>query len=105
MKPLSIRKVAIATVTVIILSAFSSNPQQRHPVCAMNGNVHYYYYLDNGDTFDAYNTIADEITHLEIILGTYVDTNPSGGYIVARGYINNNYPHTIWPNSYMYAHD
>ncbi|HVV07241.1 MAG TPA: hypothetical protein VHC96_23600 [Puia sp.] len=105
MKPLSIRKVAMAALAVVFLSAFRSDPQRQIPLCTSNGNVHYYFYLDDGDTFDAYNTVGDEITRLEVLLGAFIDTNPSGGYEVARGYINNNYPHTIWPSAYLFEHD
>lgn len=79
MKPLSIRKVAMAALAVVFLSAFRSDPQRQIPLCTSNGNVHYYFYLDDGDTFDAYNTVGDEITRLEVLLGAFIDTNPSGG--------------------------
>jgi len=78
-------------------------PGNRHTT-TLQDNTHYYWYLADDDSYDAYDTIAGEIAHLEVLTGVYVDTSPFGGTLVARGYSNNAYPHTIWPSSLLYAH-
>ena len=103
MKPSSFRKVALATAWFILFSAFTDK-QASPNASVVKQNAHYYYYLADDDSYDAYNTVADEIAHLEDLFGVYVSTSPSGGTLLARGYINNWYPHTIWPSSYLYAH-
>lgn len=105
MKPSSFRKVALATAWFILFSAFTPGKKASPPTPASGSNTSYYYYLEPGDTFDSYNTVAGEISRLESITGLYVDTNPFGGTLVAKGYTNNIVPHTIWPSSYLYSHD
>jgi hypothetical protein len=105
MKPLSISRVAIATAWLILFSAFTNGKQASSSTSHHSrDNTYYYYYLADDDSYDAYNTVAGEIAHLESLYGVYVDTNPFGGTLLARGYINNWYPHTIWPSSYLYGH-
>jgi hypothetical protein len=115
MKPLSLRYVAIAAVCLLLCSAFSLrkivfpaqiSPAQASasPQVAAKDNTHYYFYLDEDDSFDAYNTVADEIVRQEGITGHYVSTSPSGGTLLVSGYANNVYQHTIWPSSNLYSH-
>jgi hypothetical protein len=104
MKPSSFRKVAFATACIILLSAFvHRHASPTHSIPAAQ-NAHYYYYIQPADTFDAFSTVGDEITRLEIRYGTVVNTSPSGGTLIAKGFINNWYPHLVWPSSLLYAH-
>jgi hypothetical protein len=104
MKPSSLRKVAWAIAWFILFTAFVPGKQSASSAPVYAQNAHYYYYLADDDSYDAYNTVGAEIAHLQVLYGTYVNTNPFGGTLVARGYINDWYPHTIWPASYLYAH-
>lgn len=105
MKPSSFGRLAIAAGLCLFFIAFapqhSSSPQR----LISRDNTHYYYFMVPSDTFDAYNTVADEIFRLQTITGCYVDTNPFGGTLLAKGYTSNVVPHTIWPSSYLYLHD
>ncbi len=105
MKPSSFRKVALATAWFVLFSAFTPGKKASPSILALGDNTHYYYFLVPTDTFDAYNTVADEIARLQSLTGSYVDTNPFGGTLLAKGYTNNIVPHTIWPSSYLYLHD
>ena len=101
MKPSSFR-VAIAAAWIVLLSAFTT-PRE----CISNASqagAHYYYYLEPSDSYDAYNSVADEILRLEYMTGHYVDTSPFGGTLIASGYTNNDYPHSIWASSRLYVH-
>ena len=100
MKPLSLRLTIMVIAWTILSSAIS--PIQR--ATSFKDNTHYYWYLDADDSYDGYQTIADEIAHLEILTGVYVDTSPYGSDLVANGFSNNAYPHTVWPSSLLYAH-
>ncbi|MDO6433036.1 hypothetical protein Q4E93_20680 [Flavitalea sp. BT771] len=105
MKPSSFRKVAMATAWLIMLSAFTTGKQANRFAVVSGDNTHYYYYMASGDTYDAFNTVADEIARLQTLTGEYVDTNPFGGTILAKGYTNNVVPHNVWPSSYLYLHN
>lgn len=90
----------MVTAWVILSSAIPHNQSST----AFKDNTYYYWYLADDDSYDAYSTISAEISHLETLYGTYVDTSPFGGTLVARGYNSNVYPHTVWPSSLLYAH-
>ena len=101
MKPLSIRSLTAMLAWLITCSAFT--PGQ--PAAAGNRQVEYYYYNYPMDYFTEYNTVAGEISDLEATLGVNVDTNSGGGgTVVAKGYFNNNFPHTMFPSVIFYAY-
>lgn len=104
MKPSSFVKVAFAASWFLLFIAFTPVNKAASPAAAVHQNAHYYYYWADDDSFDAYNTVSDEIVHLQGIVGATVNTNPLGGTLLARGYINNWYPHGVWPSSYLYVH-
>jgi hypothetical protein len=103
MKPTSLSRMAFIAIVCFFLSAFATRQSFSHAV-AIAQNTHYYFYLTDDDNYDAYNTVSDEILHLQGMFGVPVNTNPFGGTLVAQGYLNNIYPHQIWPSSYLYAH-
>ena len=103
MKPSSFRKVALATSWFLLFITFTPVNKAAAPSAAVK-DAHYYYYWADDDSYDAYNTVSDEILHLQGIVGATVNTNPLGGTLLARGYINNWYPHGVWPSSYLYVH-
>ena len=72
---------------------------------AVSKDTYYYFYTYPGDTYDAYDDVVDECAKLEVELQVPVDNNPfDGGVQVMEGYINNDYPHMVWPSQHLYAH-
>jgi hypothetical protein len=116
MKRLSYYAPALALAAVLALSgaAFAPSPpagKATSPVrptsmsAKSNYQVMYYWYLEPGDTYDQYATVADEENELWILYGGYViNTSAIGGTVVAEGYLNNNYPHTQFPSVWLYVH-
>lgn len=104
MKPF-LFSVAIATVLITLCTSFSSGKERALPksAAATADNVHYYFYLYD-DSYDGFFTTSQEIARLELTYDVYVDTNPFGGTLLARGYANNSYPHTIWASVFLYGH-
>ena len=106
MKPLSFRGVAVATLLLLACISFSSGKDACPPE---KGNstltsANYHYYLASGDVYDGYYTVAQEISRLEVMYNVFVDTNPLGGTLLARGYTVFGVPHMIWPASLLYGH-
>lgn len=126
MKPLTFSSVAGATALLLFCSAFSSNNERittpaisaSRPVSGMLSSpsekkaltaplrrvTYYYWYSVPDDTYDCYNDPADEAGKLEVELQVQVDDDPFGGTEIMAGYINNEYPHMVWPTSFLYAH-
>ena len=104
MKPSSLLVVALTTALITLCTSFSSGKgaSPKSPAAAVD-NVHYYFYLYD-DTYDGFATTSQEIARLELTYDVYVDTNPFGGTLLARGYANNNFPHTIWASVLLYGH-
>jgi|GEM_PF-965853 len=104
MSPAFFSRLAIATA-VCLFSTFLFVPRLTSAnVSNGKDNTHYYYYLTDDDSFDAYNTVSAEIVRLQGIYGVTVNTSSFGGTQVANGYTSNVYPHQIWPSSLLYAH-
>ena len=78
------------------------------PKASMTHATHYttfyYWYFYPDDTYNDEQTISDEEAELWIYFGVMVDTNSSGGTLVAQGYQQNTYPHTSFPQVNLYAH-
>jgi len=66
--------------------------------------TYYYWYWTDDDSYLNYTTTATEITELENMTGHLVNTQAGGGTLLANGYNNNNYPHTLWPAVQLYMH-
>jgi len=65
----------------------------------------YYWFLIPGDYFNDYATLADEEDEWWWYYdGVLINTNPMGGTLIAKGYINGNIPHTGFPLINLYAH-
>lgn len=110
MKRLSCVGVAMATMIFIFCASFSAGKaasSSPHFPKEVNKNRpstldFYWYYSD--DSYDGFYTEDQVIAQMEDSLGTWVDTDPGGGIMVAEGYTNNNYPHTQWAAIVLYAH-
>ena len=100
MKPLSILKVAFATLLLFLFTSFSNTKEHR----ISKQNTHYYFYLDNGTDFDGWYTTSQEIARLEEMYGVYVDGSSQGGTCIASGYAIKGYPHTIYASVLLYTH-
>lgn len=64
----------------------------------------YYWYTYPADTYNDHESLVVEELEWWIILLVPVDTNPTGGTLIARGYLTNAYPHTSYASEYLYAH-
>jgi len=104
MKPSSFGRLAIAAGLCLLFTAFTPQRSFSPKVFVSQTSVHYYYYLADDDSYDSYSTVSEEIIRMQTLYGVLVNTNPFGGTLVALGYLNNAYPHNIWPSSYLYAH-
>lgn len=110
MKRLSCVSVAMATMIFIFCTAFSagkaasSSPHSQKEVNKNRRSTFDYYWYYADDSYDGFYTEPQVIAQMEDSLGVYVDTDPSGGIMVAEGYPNNNYPHTQWASQVLYAH-
>lgn len=76
-----------------------------HPSAGKNSaQTFYYWYWQSDDTYIDYNSTAGECTFLGNYTGYYISTEPAGGTRIANGYINNAYPHNVWPSVILYQH-
>ena len=102
MKPTSLSQLAIATVVCML---FSFTTRYTNPTrSSISQNTYYYYFNASDDSYDAYNTVSNEIIRLQGVYGVVVNTTSFGGTLVSRGYTSNIVPHQVWPSSYLYAH-
>ena len=101
MKATSRSVVAVATLLLFLGTSFSTLKKDG-PV--RQDNIHYYFYLNGGTTYDGWYTTSQEIARLETMLGVYVDGNPLGGTLVASGYPVKGYPHYVYASVFLYTH-
>lgn len=119
MKRLSICLPALALAMVLFLSSSTPKSVSIAPIspaaaqiavkaAAMKSSnkvyMYYWYVPKPTDTFIDWKSYADEQEEWIDILNAYCDTNPSGGTLVAVGYMAGNYPHIMYPAIYLYAH-
>ena len=121
MKSLSVSAVAfsIATVTLVICSAFRPNPasrvnaikqlaaQKRAAAGATSQKkiVEWYWFAEPQDVLFDYNDIYDEEAEWEIMLQANVDTNPGdAGVNVSTAYFWSTLPHMTYAEAALYAH-
>ena len=96
------RNVAVATFIGILCCSTTSGTVKQSPPSVYA--VSYYYYSADDDSYQTYSNVAAEISRLEDSLQVYVDNSSFGGTLIERGYNNNDYPHSIWPAIFLYAH-
>ncbi|HEY6902571.1 MAG TPA: hypothetical protein VI233_18060, partial [Puia sp.] len=98
-------------VSAIRAAAASRTATASHAVAAVptataatiRQNTHYYWFL-SGDVYDGFNTIPVEISRMEDLFGVTCDTNPTGGTLVAKGYVMPFVPHLFFPSAFIYSH-
>jgi len=64
----------------------------------------FYWYSWPYDTYNDRKTIPDEEWEMWFYYAALVDTDPSGGELIERGYLNNAYPHNMLPSQFLYVH-
>lgn len=106
MKPSFLFAVAIATVLITLCTSFNfaeeRTPSKNNVV--VRQNAHFYWFTVPADAYDGYNTVTYEIGRMEMVTGKFCDTDPTGGVLVARGYVLPIVPHVIWPSQFIFAH-
>jgi hypothetical protein len=106
MRRLSIFLPAIALALVLVLSG-STTPFKAAATPApakANYQVFYYWYTYPGDAFVDNESVAIEELEYLVYHGWLVNTDPRGGTLISRGYLNNNFPHTVNPSAFLYRH-
>jgi hypothetical protein len=116
MKRLSISLSALALTLALALSGAALTPRpnaigNKTPVphattaATASRDILYYWFSYPEDYYNDYTDIDDEEFEWYLELGGVpVDTNPAGGTLIARGYMNNSDPHNYFPSAYLYAH-
>ena len=108
MKPSSLLVVALTTALITLCTSFSSgkgaSPSKLSSVSKEYQNQHYYWFRADGDAYDGYFTISQEVLRMEQMYGEFCDTDPTGGTLVSRGYILPTVPHIIWASQFIFAH-
>ena len=64
----------------------------------------FYWYSWPYDTFNDRKTIPDEEWEMWLYYAALVDTDPSGGELIERGYLNGALPHNMLPSVFLYVH-
>lgn len=100
MKRLSIGIFGLMLVPAIFASSVLMSPSP----ATTPAQTLYYWYSVPGDRYHDHASLNTEMNLMWFVYGTIVDTNPSGGTMVEKGYPNNSYPHTMFPSVYLYAH-
>jgi len=98
---------ALLLTGLLLLGATAFAPST-HPKRSPSANLRmtaYYWFTMPGDQFNDYATLAEEEDEWWWYYdGVNINTNPLGGTLIARGYINGNIPHTGFPLVNLYAH-
>lgn len=93
-------RLAILSAVWMILGSASPAPA----TAPANKQTFYYWYWTDDDSYLNYCTTSTEITDLQNQTGKLVNTQAGGGTLIAAGYNNNNYPHTLFPAVHLYTH-
>ena len=64
----------------------------------------YYWYSYPYDTYNDRKTLNDEINEMWFYYAALVDTDPSGGVLIEKGYYTGAYPHNQLPSYFLYVH-
>jgi hypothetical protein len=64
----------------------------------------YYWYSYPYDTYNDRKTVNDEINEMWLYYAALVDTDPSGGELIEKGYYTGAYPHNQLPSYFLYVH-
>jgi hypothetical protein len=110
------KRLSISLAAIMLLFALSGNSITTTPATVSdaqtltphaapaNLTLMYYWYSVPDDWYDGHKTTSDEIDELWMWYGSRVDTNPGGGTLIAKGYLNNSHPHDSFASQYLYVH-
>lgn len=105
MKRFSLR-LALATAALSLFAGFTHLKARKaaapHPT---SRQVEYYWYTWPGDTYNDENTLANEEYEMWVYYDAPVNTDPSDGTLIERGFVNNTYPHEFAPSYFLYVHE
>ncbi len=97
-------------VAALALCSISFTPKPRTPspttrAAAAPKGIMYFWFTYPDDEFNEYADLNTEATYWWYYYdGVIVNTVPTGGTLVSRGYSNNSYPHAGLPSAWLYAH-
>ena len=75
------------------------------PPPAASRDMMFYWYLEPGDIYNDYNSLAGEEYEMWIYYdGVLINTSPAGATLIEEGYQSDAYPHVAFPYYYLYAH-
>jgi ABC-type oligopeptide transport system substrate-binding subunit len=100
MKSRFTRLCVLACAWMILGSTAPARSQNTSP----EKKTFYYWYFSDNDVYHQWVATATEINDLQNMTGLLVNSNQGGGTLIANGYTNNNYPHTILPAARLYTH-
>ena len=105
MKKLSLR-LALATAALSLFAGFT-NVKARKAAASPTAlrQSEYFWYTWPGDTYNDENTLAAEESEMWAYYDAPVDTDPSDGTLIERGFVNNTYPHEFAPSYFLYVHE
>jgi hypothetical protein len=107
MKPRSFGAAAVAALllffctTISPVKAGSPDPRQQSAAAFV---PYFYWYLASNNAYLGYQSEDQEIDNLEGTYQVYVDTNPGGGTLLARGFFQYGSFHTLPPSINLYGH-
>jgi hypothetical protein len=85
-----------------IRSELAPKPEKR--TLLMARSQYFYWYSYPGNVYQGWIPTQNEVYDLESQLQEDVDTNPSGGYLIANGFVLYGLPHIIWPSVQLFVH-
>lgn len=115
MKHLSIEMGAIAALALSLCTSFSpaknefatkpaTSDKHEKKALLMSRAEYYYWYSYPGSSYEGWMPTESEVDELEYELQEEVDTNPSGGYLIANGFVLYGLPHLIGPSVQLFVH-
>jgi hypothetical protein len=107
MKPKSFSAAAVAALLLFFCTSLSPvktgsvEPQQKNATAAV---PYFYWYLASNNSYLGYQSEDQEIDNLEGTYQVYVDTDPGGGTLLARGFFQYGSLHLLPPSINLYGH-
>lgn len=105
MKSLPLR-LALATAVLSLFAGFTKLKARKAAASkTANRQVEYYWYTWPGDSYNDENTLANEEYEMWVYYDAPVNTDPSDGQLIEKGFINNTEPHEFAPSYFLYVHE
>jgi hypothetical protein len=94
-------RLLLLTLPLVFSGAAFSKTSDAAPLARQ---VSYYWYSYPYDTYNDYNTLAEEEWEMWVYYDAPVNTDPAGGTLIERGYTNHVYPHEFPAVYFLYVH-